>query len=73
MGKSTFIQVWCTQKAFNEKGSVIVVLNSDLTLLYRDYSKVNSAIDALKLRHAGFNIAVKFVENPDTFHTQNSS
>ena len=49
------------------------MLNSDSTLLYRDYAKVSSTIDLLKQKHAGFNIDTKFVENPDTFQTKSFS
>jgi reverse gyrase len=37
MGKSTFIQVESIHKASNEQGSLIIILNSDDTLLVRDY------------------------------------
>ena len=67
MGKTTFCQLWSVDKALNQQGSITVVLNSDSTLLYRDYQKVNSMVDRLKQKHNKLNVDVKLIENPDTF------
>ena len=67
MGKTTFFQLWSVDKALNQQGSITVVLNSDSTLLYRDYQKVNSMVDRLKQKHNKLNVDVKLIENPDTF------
>jgi hypothetical protein len=49
------------------------VLNSDPTLLYRDYSKVNTTVDFLKQKQRGLGITVKFMEDSDIFEAKNSS
>jgi hypothetical protein len=73
MGKSTFIGFWSVQKAYSERSNIVVILNSDSTLLYRDYSKVNAMVDFLKEKHKGFGFSVKFVENPDIFQSRSFS
>ena len=45
---------------------VIVVLNSDKTLLFRDYSRVNFITTLLKEKH-GFDFSVELIDKKSTF------
>jgi reverse gyrase len=62
MGKSTFIAFQSIHQACDAKGSVIVVLNSDEVLLYRDYSKVNFIVQQLQQKYMGFNFSVELID-----------
>lgn len=67
MGKSTYIAFKSIHTARNEKGSVVIVLNSDATLLFRDYQKVNSIVQQLQQRYSGFNFSVEQIDVATSF------